>query len=390
MLDNMKPLLTIIVPAYNVEKYIRECLNSLVNQTVRNHKIVIINDGSTDNTEKICLEYQEKYSSLITYVYQDNQGLGEARNAGLRLVDTPYVTFLDSDDWFNIKYVECLQDYIDTTDELPDMIFTLPWIYDSVTKRVLPWKDKERYDHVFEAWNGISHVRTNSRICPELYALEVSSCRKIYNTAFLRANNFSFPKGVKWEDVPGHFYLLHKANTCVALPEIGFFYRMNQGAQITSGGGKSRLDMIPVFNQLLKLAKDNHFNSIENAYVFRLIVDFSRWSVDVTNMKYLPVLLKGLHEIFIQWNTKDITFYLNTCSPDKKLERGFITCLAGKHYMDLADYNRRYFVMQKYGIFRNLVSSTQNLFRGGVQCVREHGIRYTFIWCIKKYLLRKS
>ena len=182
MLENIKPLLTVVVPAYNVENYIGECLDSLINQTLTNHKIIIINDGSTDNTEKICLEYQEKYSTLITYVYQSNQGLGEARNAGLRLVDTSYVTFLDSDDWFNIKYVECFSNFIDITDELPDMIFTLPWIYDSVTKRILPWKDKERYDRVFEAWNGISHIKTNSRICPELYALEVSSCRKICKT----------------------------------------------------------------------------------------------------------------------------------------------------------------------------------------------------------------
>ncbi len=67
-----KALLTIIVPAYNVEAYIEECLNSLVNQTVRNHKIIIVNDGSTDKTEEKCLKYKEEYEELITYVYQDN------------------------------------------------------------------------------------------------------------------------------------------------------------------------------------------------------------------------------------------------------------------------------------------------------------------------------
>ena len=108
-----KALLTIIVPAYNVEAYIEECLNSLVNQTVRNHKIIIVNDGSTDKTEEKCLKYKEEYEELITYVYQDNKGLGGARNTGMQYVDTPYLTFLDSDDWFNstdfVKFVNRLK-----------------------------------------------------------------------------------------------------------------------------------------------------------------------------------------------------------------------------------------------------------------------------------------
>ena len=69
MENRVDELLTIIVPAYNVEKYIAECLDSLVNQTKRNHKIIIVNDGSTDGTETICLDYKNKYSDLITYIY---------------------------------------------------------------------------------------------------------------------------------------------------------------------------------------------------------------------------------------------------------------------------------------------------------------------------------
>ena len=76
----MEALITIIVPAYNVEKYIRDCVNSLTNQTRMNHKIVIVNDGSTDRTEEICMELKKDHEELITYVSQENQGLGGARN----------------------------------------------------------------------------------------------------------------------------------------------------------------------------------------------------------------------------------------------------------------------------------------------------------------------
>ena len=225
----MAALLTIIVPAYNVEAYIGQCLESLIHQSVMNHKVVIVNDGSTDRTEEVCLEYKDRYPELITYLRQENQGLGEARNVGMRYADTPYVGFLDSDDWLNTGYVETFTKRINEAGEAPDMVFALPWIYDEANHRLTPWMDKPRYDRIFEVRDGKSRIETNARKAPELYALEVSACRKIYRTDFLRKLNFSFPKGLKWEDVPGHFELLHEANTCIAMPEAGFFYRINRG-----------------------------------------------------------------------------------------------------------------------------------------------------------------
>lgn len=385
-MDIFNPLLTIIVPAYNVEKYIAECLNSLVKQTLQNHKIIIVNDGSTDNTEKICLEYQEKYKDIITYIYQENQGLGAARNAGLKLVDTPYLCFLDSDDWLNIKYVECVSDFLRRTEELPELIFTLPWVYDSATKRILPWKDKGLYERIFEVNGTSSNVQTNSRLKPELYALEVTCCRKIYQTKFLIDNHFSFPEGLKWEDVLGHFSLLHMANTCVALPEVGFFYRTNQGGQITSGTGASRLDMIPIFQKLLEISKEYHFNSIEKAYVLRLIVDFSMWSVKVTNKKYLPELLRSLHEIYSQLSQKEISVYLDTYSPNKERESGFIYCLSENNYMKLFDYETRQEIINEYSNLwiSKYLKPKRNLIYGGMRCIQDHGLIYTINWTRKK------
>lgn len=209
----MASLLTIIVPAYNVEAYIGQCLESLVQQSVMNHKVVIVNDGSTDRTEEVCLEYKEKYPELINYLRQENQGLGEARNVGMRYVDTPYLCFLDSDDWLNTGYVETFTKLIEEADEAPDLVFALPWIYDEANHRLTPWMDKPRYDRIFAVKEGRSRIETNARKAPELYALEVNACRKIYRTDFLRKQNFAFPKGLKWEDVPGHFELVHEANT---------------------------------------------------------------------------------------------------------------------------------------------------------------------------------
>lgn len=384
----MNELLTIIVPAYNVENYIGECLNSLVCQTEQRHKIVIVNDGSTDHTEEVCLRFQKEYSDIITYVKQENRGLGEARNVGMSYADTPFLCFLDSDDWLNIKFVECFTKLIEETDEIPDMIFTLPWVYDSVTKCIRPWKDKELYEQIFEVQNGASRVQVNSRIKPELYALEVTSCRKIYRTSFLCEKKFSFPKGLKWEDVPGHFYLLHEANTCMALPNVGFFYRINQGGQITSGGGKTRLDMIPIFEQLLQMQDVYDFNQIERAYVLRLIIDFSIWSVDATNEEYIGQLLEGLHVFYQKFSKADIEYYLQNISKNRDYEKGFIESLIGDGYSALREYETRdRFISENAN--RAATPERKNLIKRGIQCSCEHGISYTIIWTIRKYLLKK-
>ena len=374
-----KALLTIIVPAYNVEAYIEECLNSLVNQTVRNHKIIIVNDGSTDKTEEKCLKYKEEYEELITYVYQDNKGLGGARNTGMQYVDTPYLTFLDSDDWLSIKFVEKFSKLMEWTDEKPEMVFTLPWVFDSVTNRILSWKDKEIYDSIFEV-----NVRKN----PELYKLEVNSCRKIYKTEFLEDNKFFFPEKLKWEDVPGHFYLLNKANTCMALPEVGFFYRTNQGGQITSGGGKTRLDMVPIFEQLLKVQEENNFIEIERAYVLRLILDFSLWSVEATNVEYIVELLNKLHIFWKKIDKNDLQFYLDNLSQNKEVEKGFVASLMSENYLKLKEYDERYDVMRKYSRVFNKDGEKRNIIKGGLKCVQEHGLKYTISWALEKSQLR--
>ena len=343
---------------------------------------------TTDKTEEKCLKYKEEYEELITYVYQDNKGLGGARNTGMQYVDTPYLTFLDSDDWLSIKFVEKFSKLMEWTDEKPEMVFTLPWVFDSVTNRILSWKDKEIYDSIFEVKENKSYVKTNVRKNPELYKLEVSSCRKIYKTEFLEDNKFFFPEKLKWEDVPGHFYLLNKANTCMALPEVGFFYRTNQGGQITSGGGKTRLDMVPIFEQLLKVQEENNFIEIERAYVLRLILDFSLWSVEATNVEYIVELLNKLHIFWKKIDKNDLQFYLDNLSQNKEVEKGFVASLMSENYLKLKEYDERYDVMRKYSRVFNKDGEKRNIIKGGLKCVQEHGLKYTISWALEKSQLR--
>ena len=103
----MTEKITVIVPVYNVEHYLDKCLDSVIKQTYKNIEIIVVNDGSTDNSGEICQEYAQK-DNRIVYIEKENGGLSDARNAGLDQMTESYVTFVDSDDWIEQDYVETL------------------------------------------------------------------------------------------------------------------------------------------------------------------------------------------------------------------------------------------------------------------------------------------
>lgn len=103
-------LISIIVPVYNVEKYLKKCIDSILNQTFQNFEIIFVDDGSTDNSLKILEEYKEKISKIVI-LHQKNQGAGSARNAGIEVAKGKYLQFLDSDDFFERTMLEELYDH---------------------------------------------------------------------------------------------------------------------------------------------------------------------------------------------------------------------------------------------------------------------------------------
>ena len=106
-----KALISIIVPIYNVEKYLRQCLDSVLNQTYQNFECLLINDGSPDNSAGICKEYVDK-DARFHYFEKENGGLASARNLGIKYSKGKYITFIDSDDWVDLDYLEVLHSKI--------------------------------------------------------------------------------------------------------------------------------------------------------------------------------------------------------------------------------------------------------------------------------------
>ena len=114
----MEALISIIVPVYNVERYIYKCIDSLVNQTYKNIEIILVDDGSTDNSGKICDEYSQK-DNRIKVIHQCNKGVGEARNTGLKAAVGDYIGFVDPDDFVDYKMYELLYtDIVESKSEI--------------------------------------------------------------------------------------------------------------------------------------------------------------------------------------------------------------------------------------------------------------------------------
>ena len=104
-------LISVIVPVYNVEKYLRRCIDSILAQTYSNLEIILVDDGSTDNCGKICDDYS-KIDSRIKVIHQDNSGVSSARNAGLKSSTGQYITFIDSDDYVDMAYIKTMANHM--------------------------------------------------------------------------------------------------------------------------------------------------------------------------------------------------------------------------------------------------------------------------------------
>ena len=172
---------SIIVPAYNASSYIRKCLDSLTNQTLKDIEIIIVNDGSKDDTEKIIKEYMKK-CDRIKYFYKENGGQSSARNLGLTYATGEYISFIDSDDYVDYTMIEKMYKEI-TSKKLDVVLCGINYVYDDRVEKVYPFKEKQKI-------TSKDYIVTNP-----------SPWNKLYRKSLLDKNKFKFPEGIIYEDL---------------------------------------------------------------------------------------------------------------------------------------------------------------------------------------------
>lgn len=172
--------ISIIVPVYNSEKYLRKCLDSLINQTFKDIEIIMINDGSTDNSEKIIKEYQKKDKRIVLF-NKKNGGQSSARNLGLSRAKGKYISFIDSDDYIQPNLCEKLYGVISAG-------------YDIVVT------DYYIIDGKFKKYYKISNCEEGEISSKDYLLTAVCPWNKMYKKSFLINNKFKFPEGIIYED----------------------------------------------------------------------------------------------------------------------------------------------------------------------------------------------
>ena len=181
------PKVSVIVPVYNVEKYIEKCLNTLVNQTLQDIEIIVVNDGATDNSEKIINEFLEKYPEKIVYLKKENGGLSDARNFGIPYAKGEYIAFVDSDDYVETFMYEEM--YEIAKKENSDMVeCDFIWEY----------PNKSRID-TGEIYNNKKEMAQKVRVV---------AWNKLIKKSILDETKIEFPKGYRYEDLEFTYKLI--------------------------------------------------------------------------------------------------------------------------------------------------------------------------------------
>ena len=224
---------SIILPIYNVEKYLDRCMQSLLNQTMRDIEIIMVDDGSPDNCPKMCDEYAKK-DNRVKVVHKKNAGLGFARNSGLEVATGEYVAFVDSDDYVGLNMYKTLYDRAQEcecdavfcgfrTEVRPDK-----WMYSDEVKADVVWKGKDVHTFMLDMIASGAGVKAE-----RLYQMSV--WHSIYKRSLIEKNHLRFvsEREVASEDIPFQVDFLLKANTVAYIAETFYSYCLN-GTSLTA------------------------------------------------------------------------------------------------------------------------------------------------------------
>lgn len=270
---------SIIVPVYNADLYLDECLNSLVNQTLQDIEIICVNDNSQDKSLKILQKFAKKDSRIKIVSFEETRGQSRARNVALELVSGEYVGFVDADDFVDLDMFEKMYNKAQKS----DIVMCQAKVFDDKVKN---YKDDEYFaldcfDDKF-VQKPFNHEHTKSFITD----INVSVWNKIYRSEFLKNSGVKFQEGFIYEDLPYFYEIYTQAEKVVLLKEFLYTYRINNKNSTmtkTDKNVKDRIDMASRAYDVLKRQKYfsqikvNVINSIIHDIFYRFLIIDNRY-----------------------------------------------------------------------------------------------------------------
>lgn len=231
--------ISIIVPIYNAEKYLKKCIDSLLEQTKKELEIILINDGSTDNSEEIIKEYKDK---RIKYFKNKNQGIGKTRNFGIEKAEGKYIMFLDSDDYLDKTACEKMYNKV----ENEDLDVAICDFYKEY--------DNGNIEEVITPNFNTSSLKDN----PDIITEYLSPWAKIYSTEMIKKNNIKFVENLKYEDAPFVIEALCCANKIGKVDECLNYYLIHTNSETTVRDRRC-FDILKIVDRIRKYTNNKEY-----------------------------------------------------------------------------------------------------------------------------------
>lgn len=283
---------SVIIPVYNAEKYIYQCLDSVFNQTYKNIEVIIINDGSQDKSKEIILQIIDKYKNVV-YIEQENQGLSVSRNKGLSIVKGRYILFLDSDDYLDINSIKLLYEKAINTDS--DMVIM-------GHKKVYDYKHK--YEELIPINVDEDKIYKGKDICEMMLNRKIQGYAwdKFIKTEKINKSELYFEPKRYIEDLYPMFKLVYNCEKITFVNKPLYNYRQVMSSISNKRNEKIINDYIYAHDKVLDFIKEkNEFNS-ESIFYFK-------YGAFRTIISMINIYYKHSYKIYNYFNSKNLKHY---------------------------------------------------------------------------------
>lgn len=258
---------SVIIPVYNVEKYLEQCLDSIIHQTLEEIEIICVDDGSTDNSLNILYTYQKK-DNRIQVIEQKNQYAGVARNNGIKAAKGKYVIFLDSDDFFETNMLESM--YNQAEKDNSDVTICGWKAYNNLTEQVV------KYHTINKKYINLSPFKP-SEVATELFQIcKPNPWTKLINREFFLFNGLYFEDCICCNDLTCVCLELALARRISVMEDCYVYYRINHTTSLTANRNKNFSSVIQAINSLEKGLKSRClFDTLKNTFIKKAVVSLS-------------------------------------------------------------------------------------------------------------------
>lgn len=260
---NKPGVVSIIVPVFNCESYLEKCLDSILNQTYKNLEIIVINDGSTDNSGRIIRKYADNNTNILP-LDQKNSGVSAARNRGIEKASGEYLLFVDGDDYLGLEYVKSLVDAAqENASGLVICGCTMVDQEGKIIQKIIPetYKKGEQEEWAYRL----------SSVCSHLYK------RQLWLDSGVR-----FAEGVRGEDVPVDLYFNYTCRNIVAIPECGYYYVQHKGSAMDSARGLQNFHLpIEAFREILEKLRNVEDGNSHEFLEYGVLKAFAMFFLDL-------------------------------------------------------------------------------------------------------------